>query len=244
MHTTRWHWLSRLALVVAIGAVALLGLSGPGYRLGWISVGTALQRMMPWAAFGGLAAAALALVGMVLSRRQRGARLAGVAALVIGLASAYVPWQFQRSARAVPAIHDISTDTITPPTYVEAAAIRTAAGANSLAYLDEVAAKQREAYPDIAPLFLPVTPDQAYQKALGLVRSRGWTLVATDETGRRIEATDSTLVFGFKDDIAVRVSAIPDNSSRIDVRSVSRVGRSDIGVNARRIRAFLADLSK
>ena len=114
----------------------------------------------------------------------------------------------------------------------------------ALAKCPEVAAKQREAYPDITPLFLPMTPDEAYQKTLKLVQSRGWVVVAADERGRRIEATDSTLVFGFKDDIALRVSAIPDNSSRVDMRSVSRVGRSDIGVNARRIRAFLADLSK
>jgi uncharacterized protein (DUF1499 family) len=76
------------------------------------------------------------------------------------------------------------------------------------------------------------------------VRARGWEVVAADAAGRRVEATDQTYFFGFKDDVAIRVSAIPDGSSRVDVRSVSRVGRSDIGTNAKRIRAFLADLSK
>ena len=76
------------------------------------------------------------------------------------------------------------------------------------------------------------------------MRARGWELVAADEAGRRIEATDTTYWFGFKDDVAIRVSAMPDGMSRVDLRSVSRVGRSDVGTNAKRIREFLADLNK
>ena len=62
--------------------------------------------------------------------------------------------------------------------------------------------------------------------------------------GRRIEATDTTFWFRFKDDVALRVSAVPDGTSRVDMRSVSRLGRSDLGTNARRIREFLADLAR
>ena len=161
----------------------------------------------------------------------------------MGLASAYVPWQWQKAAQAVPPIHDISTDTITPPLYVEAAAVRREQhAANSLDYSAEVAAQQRTGYPDLAPAFLTAAPDDAYRSALALVRARGWTVLAEDAAGRRIEATDTTYWFGFKDDIAIRVSTVPDGTSRVDLRSVSRVGRSDVGTNARRIRAFLADL--
>jgi uncharacterized protein (DUF1499 family) len=128
---------------------------------------------------------------------------------------------------------------------VEVAAVRQEQRApNGLEYSDAVAAQQLAGYPDLAPAFLAASPDEAYRKALDLVRARGWEVVASDEAGRRIEATDTTFWFGFKDDVAIRVSAIPDGSSRVDVRSVSRVGRSDVGTNAARIRAFLADLGQ
>lgn len=247
MQTSRWNWLSWLALVVAVVALALLGLSGPGYRMGWFSLGTALRQMLTWGAFAGIGAGVLALLALVVNGRRGsgGGRVVALLALVVGLGSAYIPWQWQRAARGVPAIHDISTDTVTPPVYVEAAAIRREQKApNGLEYSAEVAAQQLAAYPDVVPLFLAASPDDAYRKAVDLVRTRGWDVVVADEAGRRIEATDTTYFFGFKDDVAIRVSTIPDGSSRVDVRSVSRVGRGDIGTNAVRIRALLADLSK
>ncbi len=247
MQASRWNWVSWCALVVAVVALALLGLSGPGYRMGWFSLGTALRQMLTWGAFAGIGAGVLALLALVVNGRRGsgGGRVAALLALVVGLGSAYIPWQWQRAAQGVPAIHDISTDTVTPPGYVEAAAIRRELKApNGLEYSAEVAAQQLAAYPDVVPLFLAASPDDAYSKAVSLVRARGWEVVATDDVGRRIEATDTTYFFGFKDDVAIRVSTIPDGSSRVDVRSVSRVGRSDIGTNARRVRALLADLSQ
>lgn len=246
MQNSRWTWLSWLSLVMAVGALALLGLSGPGYQRGWFDLGTALRQMLTWAAFGGLGAAVVALAALVLNGRRggTGARAAALAALVVGLGTAYVPWQLQRTAQGVPSIHDISTDTIVPPEYVEIAVIRRELKANPLDYSADVARQQRTGYPDLKPLFLAAAPADAYRRALALVQARGWTVVTADEGARRIEATDATYWFGFKDDVAIRVSALPDGSSRVDMRSVSRVGRSDIGTNAKRIGAFLADLSQ
>ena len=247
MATSRWNWISWLALLVGVGALATLALAGPGYRMGWFGLGTALQPMFTWAAYAGIAAAVLALIGLMLNWRRgtTGARLAALIALVIGAGCLYVPWQWVQTARAVPPIHDITTDTITPPGYVEVATLRQELKVpNSLDYLPEVAAQQRSGYPDVQPAFLAAPPAQAYSKALELVRARGWEVVATDEAERRIEATDTTRWFGFKDDIAIRVSAVPDGTSRVDLRSVSRVGRSDVGTNARRIREFMADLTR
>ena len=177
--------------------------------------------------------------------RNRRAGLGAALAIVAGGTSAVVPWRWQQAAQAVPRIHDITTDTITPPRFVEIAERRQALGVpNDLAYLEDVAAQQREGYPDLAPAFIDVPPGEAWARALALARARGWEVVAADEEGRRIEATDTTFWFGFKDDVAIRVTALPLGGSRVDVRSVSRVGRSDIGTNARRVRAFVADLAR
>ncbi len=247
MQKSRWNWLSWLALLVALCAIGLLAMSGPGYRMGWFALGTALRQMLTWAAYLGIGAGLLALLALVLNGRRgsSGATAAALVALLVGVASVVVPFQWQRQAQQVPPIHDITTDTVTPPLFVELVAVRRdQQAANGLDYTADVAAQQRAGYPDLAPAFLAAAPDDTYRKALDLVRDRGWVVVAADDTSRRIEATDTTYWFGFKDDIAIRVSAVPDNSSRVDLRSVSRIGRSDVGTNARRIRAFLADLTK
>jgi uncharacterized protein (DUF1499 family) len=62
---------------------------------------------------------------------------------------------------------------------------------------------------------------------------------STDIAAGLVEATATTFWFGFKDDVVVRVVANAAGS-RIDIRSVSRVGQSDIGANAARIEKFLA----
>jgi uncharacterized protein (DUF1499 family) len=86
-------------------------------------------------------------------------------------------------------------------------------------------------------------PAQTVQKAIDAARSLGWEIVSSDAPGGRIEATDTSMWFGFKDDVVVRVLPDPSGGSRVDVRSVSRVGTSDIGANAKRVREFLAKLA-
>ena len=101
-----------------------------------------------------------------------------------------------------------------------------------------IAAQQQAAYADLRPIVLNVSLEQAFSKALATARDMGWEIVEAKPAEGRIEATDTTFWFGFKDDVVVRV--VPaDQGSRIDVRSVSRVGKSDVGTNARRIRAYL-----
>jgi len=90
-------------------------------------------------------------------------------------------------------------------------------------------------------LLLPMPAAQAFTAAVQTAEALGWEVVAADPVAGRLEATDTTFWFGFKDDIVVRIRSQPDGS-RVDVRSVSRVGRSDVGTNARRIREFLRRL--
>jgi uncharacterized protein (DUF1499 family) len=84
-------------------------------------------------------------------------------------------------------------------------------------------------------------PARAFERALAVARAQGWEIVAAVPAEGRIEATDTTRFFGFKDDIVIRVKA-EGAGSRVDVRSLSRVGKSDVGKNASRIRAYLRAL--
>jgi uncharacterized protein (DUF1499 family) len=115
--------------------------------------------------------------------------------------------------------------------------------ANSALYDGKLAGLQLQAYPDIQPVDLPMPPGQAFQKALAVATSMRWEIVAADQDALRIEATDTSLLFGFKDDIVVRIRG-EASGSRIDLRSLSRVGGSDFGVNANRIRRFVARLKE
>lgn len=231
---------AHIALLLSLIAAVLLLAAGPGTRLElWeFRTGFALMR---WAAFAGLAAAALAIVMLLVPRTRRTGSASLLAALVLGLGVAFVPWNGMRQARAVPPIHDISTDTERPPEFVAVLPLR-ADAPNPAAYGGaEVAQAQREGYPDLGPLRMDLPPSEAFAKAEQVARDMGWEIVAADPATGRIEATDTTLWFGFKDDIVIRVEA-DGEGSRVDMRSVSRVGKSDVGTNAKRIRAYLQAL--
>ena len=88
---------------------------------------------------------------------------------------------------------------------------------------------------------MDATPADAFKRALQAARDMGWEIVAADAAAGRIEATDTTFWFGFKDDVVIRVEA-DGAGSRVDLRSVSRVGVGDVGANAARIRAYLRTL--
>ncbi|WP_242166258.1 DUF1499 domain-containing protein [Lysobacter sp. M15] len=231
---------AHIAFLLSLIAAVLLLAAGPGTRLElWeFRTGFALMR---WAAFAGLAAAALAIVMLLVPRTHRTGPAWLLAALVLGLGVAFVPWNGMRQARAVPPIHDISTDTERPPEFVAVLPLR-ADAPNPAAYGGaEVAQAQREGYPDLGPLRMDLPPPEAFAKAEQVARDMGWEIVAADPATGRIEATDTTLWFGFKDDIVIRVEA-DGEGSRVDMRSVSRVGKSDVGTNARRIGTYLQAL--
>ena len=146
-----------------------------------------------------------------------------------------------RQGQVSPPIHDISTDTVNPPVFVDILPLR-ANAPNPPEYAGEkVAEQQRAAYPEIGTLELGSSPAEALALAQGAARAMEWELVAVAPEEGRLEAVDTTSWFGFKDDIVVRIEPAGDGS-RVDVRSKSRLGMSDIGTNARRIRAFMAHM--
>ncbi len=229
-----------LGLALACGIAEVL--AGLGYRWGWWHFRIGIQ-IMRWSATTDLAAVALALAAAMLAWKYGARRVlaASAAGLALSLIVAGPPLYYWRTVDRVPRIHDISTDTDNPPRYVAVLALRKGAE-NPADYSAEVAAQQKQAYPDIAPATLDVPPAQAFARAERAARAMGWEIVAVAPGDLRIEATDTTLLFGFKDDIVVRV-APSGNGSRVDVRSLSRVGKSDFGVNAKRVRKFLRQLA-
>lgn len=232
----------RYCLGAALAALAALALAGPGARLGWWHFRTGFA-LLEWAAYGGLAAAAAAVA--VWARRDgrdrpRTRRLA--LALAAGLATAAIPWTVRRAARQAPPIHDVSTDTQDPPRFEVILKLR-ADAPNPAEYGGPLVARQQaEAYPDLKPLTLPLPKEQAFAQALGAAGELGWQIESADRDAGRLEATATTRWFGFKDDVVVRVRE-EGTGSRVDVRSVSRVGKGDAGANARRIRRFLRRLT-
>ena len=220
-------WWQRIALTLSLAAAALLVCSGPGVRAGlWpFRVGFG---MFGGAMLAGLAAIGAATIVLAVPRLRRRARpILVVGALLVGAASAALPLDYLRRLKSVPYINDITTDTESPPQFVQ-----------PRLYQRHFAELQQIGYPGLRPLLLPVPPALAFARARAALQAMGLEVVAADENSGTIEAVATTRWFGFQDDLAVRI--VPAGAgSRIDVRSKSRVGRSDVGANARRIQEFL-----
>ncbi len=231
-----------LLLAVLAALTAMLAGFGTRWELWHFRTGFVI---LAWAAYASIAAALICLASAILTRPgtlRRGFPLS-LFGLVIGVLVIGVPWCYWEMAQRVPAIHDITTDTENPPRFVSILPLRKNAPNSSEYGGPEIAAKQRAAYPDLGPAMLSVPPDKAFERALAVARKMGWVIVDANAAEGRIEATDTTFWFGFKDDIVIRVTPA-DQGSRVDIRSVSRVGKSDLGKNARRIRKYLKELKQ
>ncbi|WP_144821598.1 DUF1499 domain-containing protein [Marinobacter piscensis] len=232
-------WVAVFLLVIAS---LLMATAGPAYKADWVSLGTAFT----WLRQGAQLAVTAAVVGLItlvlagILRRWRPA-LAGALVSLAVVAMLAVPVQMQQRAQSVPPIHDITTDTQAPPAFNMLAQARKAAP-NAVEYPGaETARQQRAAYPELKPVTLDMPLPDAMDAALATIRDRGWTLAGT--TDNTIEATATTRWFGFKDDVVLRMTETQDGV-QVDMRSASRVGKSDIGTNAERIQLFLEDLKR
>ncbi len=232
-------WWSRAILVGAIIAAALLPIGALGTRFGLWPFTTGFLLLA--------AATVLAVIGFVtgiggiiITRARpgrphrpglyRGTVICAVILVLMGL-------QFSAAAGA-PRIHDISTDVIDPPQFDRIVALR-GEQANPLNFdAATIAPEQRKYYPWVDTLRSDLAPDAALDRAVSVLKDMGLDIVNVDQSGGRVEATATTFWFGFKDDVVVRVRLAPGGSF-VDMRSVSRVGESDLGKNAKRIRRFL-----
>jgi uncharacterized protein (DUF1499 family) len=227
-----------LALFLAVASVVTLASTGPLYRAQIVGLQPTFT-ILRWAMYGAIATLLLAVIAIVIAVRRGAGMALPVVALVLVVGAFALPASKIRQASRVPRIHDITTDTENPPRFVTIVPLR-AGAPNPVEYGGPaIAAQQRQGYPDLQPLSLPLPPNQAFDRALATARRMGWEIIASDPLSGRIEGTDTTYWFGFKDDVVIRVAPAP-NGSRVDVRSLSRVGLSDVGTNAARIRKYLA----
>lgn len=240
-------WARAVAMLGLVsGILALLGmlLAGPLYRFGALGLGPAFH-LMGLGAKAGIVAIVIGVIGLVLALFARRGRYVSYALLgiVFGVLAFVPPSMFRHKAGQVPPIHDISTDTVNPPKFEAVLPLR-AHAPNSPDYAGAaVAAQQQQAYPDIQPLQFKAAPAVVFDAALKTARAMGWAIQAQTPAQGRIEATATTFWFGFKDDVVIRIE--PDaQGTRLDIRSESRVGKSDVGKNAARIRAFSARLKR
>jgi hypothetical protein len=162
--------LALTGIVIAMLGACAAAVSGFGSRWEWWDYGTGFV-ILRWAAYTGLAAAALSFIGGISSRSGRLQHIAfSVTGIVIGLTVAGIPWSWMHTAQRVPHIHDITTDTENPPRFVSVLPFRKNAQ-NSVEYGGPgVAAQQHTAYPDIVPLVLPIPPAQVFERALAAAR--------------------------------------------------------------------------
>jgi glycerol-3-phosphate acyltransferase PlsY len=238
----RWSYrLGLFALALAVTTFLL-------HRVGQMSTPVALNAGALSLAVGALAVLCGLWAGGSIWFRGR----AGAVATAVGMLAGVLPWLVPAAAvpnvLAHPALREVSTDTVSPPVFVTLAKQR-GPGANPAAWSGARTAQiQAAAYPDLRTLVVERSLEEVFDLAVWTVRGRrglGWRVVVEDQpVGGRpglIEATERTLVTGFVDDIAIRVSG-RDGEARVDVRSASRYGQHDLGANATRVRRFMREL--
>ena len=244
--------LTRAAMVLGIGgaAAALVASLSAGQGLWHFHPAFTVLR---YAFFAAGAGAVLGLIGLFLTRRRPRLMLANLVTLVIALGFVLYLGNLVRIARSVPAIHDVSTNLDDLPQFtrlpvradnLEKVPDEGKPELKALPALERWKAVHRQHYGDLRTVRLAVPPQEALRRAWDVARRRGWQIAYVEAADGVFEATDTSRFFRFKDDVVVRVRPAPGGGSLLDMRSISRVGGSDVGMNAKRIREFLADLQR
>lgn len=229
--------MTRLGLLAALIAIAMASKTVFEYRVGETHFVTALNNFES-AAYIAVAAVILCISSLWLLRSGGSRRelLFGLLGIALSLPLVTYIAYFEYAARTYPPINDITTDMEEPPNFWEVPNPVTYPGG-------KVAEQQRQGYPDIKPLELAVELTQVYKLALVVARDLRWAIISEDADELQIEAVATSFLFGFEDYVAIRLQ---DNNghTRVDVRSYSRLGQIDRGVNAKRIRAYLRTLEQ
>lgn len=215
--------------------------------------GTLTRTIGPRLLMATMAVGVLSLIWAFLIRPRRGFFTAFIV-MFIPLSGLLYAGYMRGKVAKLPFIHDVSTDTQKPPLFTETLMnIRTQTpGVNGADYLGKTAPPNDElvsvlqvrAYPDIRPIILSDSPDITYGRAKSIIQDMGWKLHTDKPETGILEATETTFWYGFKDDVIIRIKPAQGGGSIVDIRSLSRIGGSDIGANANRIRRFTKRLNR
>lgn len=259
------RWVLRITLGLTILSPLVFILAGFGAKFGlwsWqFGLGTLTREVGPVLLIATLVAGLIALAFALLIKPRKGIVIA-VFAIIIPIAGFANLKATQAKVASLPLIHDITTDTQDPPVFgatimAERNAVK---GVNTIDYAGKraptrqrdangepvtklVSALQTQAYPEIRTLVLSEAPDVVFGRVEQVARDMGWAIKDSDSAAGSIEATATTFWYGFEDDISIRLRPAQGDGTRVDVRSISRVGLSDIGANAARVKKFLDALA-
>lgn len=251
------NWIRKIALFLLIAAPLIFFVAALGYKFGVLSLGISLGMLTfkvgPMLLMATLGFGVMSLLLALFIKPRKGA-FVSLLAVIIPAAGLIHAGSVSKTAKALPFIHDITTDTQNPPMFTEAVMSERAdtENVNTVDYIGKkdkrsgklVSVMQVKGYPDIRTLILEDEPDIAFGKALSSIKSLGWEMKSENSDTGIIEATDTTFWYGFKDDVVIRIRPSEGGGSAVDIRSVSRVGGSDLGTNAKRIRAFTKKIQK
>lgn len=259
-------FLVRAALVVSLLVPVWFATAALGTKFGlidWrVGLGTMTIGLGPLIMMGAAGLAIVALLLALLVPPRRGA-LAAFIALAVPAAGLGYGYQVMQTVKDVPPIHDVSTDLVDPPTFsagvieargktpggnaldLQTAEIPAAAKARFPKFAGRKVVEVHAAeYGDLKTVISDLAPVDIFQIVLDAANTQGWDVKKVDQASGVIEAQSQSFWFGFIDDIVIRVRPLPDGTgSVVDVRSTSRVGLSDMGMNAKRVRTFLGELN-
>ena len=250
------RWVRRIAWVLICLIPLYFIISALGTRWGWWNITTGIVDL-PKASVPliivTLIAGVISLFTTLLSKNKRKGLLVSAVAILVPAAAMGSLIKTKSKVSNLPFIHDITTDTQSVPAFTKTILELRAQtdGVNSVDYIGKKDARDKElyavlqtrAYPDIRPLILSGDPAQVFGQALATTEQMGWTVHTQDIDSGLIEATATSFWYGFKDDIIIRIRAGEGGGSVLDMRSISRVGQSDLGANAKRIRKFVKALN-
>lgn len=237
----------RGALIISLGLPLVMVVAALGTKFGiwhW-SIGLAI---LPLAILIALALALVALVVTIFTQPKRDIILAIIALMIPLLAGGRIVGTAQLGG-AIP-IHDISTDWETPLLFSDKVMGIRGPDSNPVSAVPKavneektpVAEVQAQLYPDLERIFVGTSVQESMQITQTLIEGYGWTLHTNSVEAGVLEATAETFWYGFKDDIIVRFVTLDDGQTQIDARSISRVGLSDLGTNAKRLKKLLKDI--
>lgn len=236
-----WSLMKKLVAMLGLFALLLVVLPGPLHKWQLLSLSSAYTAMQ-FGLYVGIATVVLLLTQFIFMRST----VQRVSAVVSGVCAAIaitIVLSLITQVKGVPPINDVSTDVVMPPKFVAVAALR-ADSPNSVEYAGiETAALQLKAYPELKTLRYKNNTNTVFVTILDVIEQLDWQLVHADANIGIVEATDTSAWFGFEDDVVIRIKSKPAGTF-VDIRSKSRVGKSDFGSNAARIKQFIALLEQ